>query len=64
MPLILDSDNNDENVNTLKNILRKYPTIKKIIIVKKRLPKSMQNAISSFMEAFPLKTFLGSCNHR
>ena len=60
-PGLDDSDNNDEKVNTLKNILRKHPRIKKIVIVKKyydlRLSKSMQNAISTFMEAFPLKTF-------
>ena len=60
-PGLDDSDNNDEKVNTLKNILREHPRIKKIIFVKKyndlRLPMSMQSAISTFMEAFPLKTF-------
>ena len=60
-PGLDDSDNNDEKINNLKNILMFYPRIKAIIIVKKyndlRLPMSMQSAISSFMEAFPLKTF-------
>ena len=39
-----------------------YPGIKTIIIVKKyndlSLPMSIQSALSIFMEAFPLKTFL------
>jgi len=60
-PGLDDSDNNEEKINNLKNILTLHPTIKAIIIVKKyndlRLPMSMQSAISSFMEAFPLKTF-------
>lgn len=60
-PGLDDTDNNDEKINTLKNILKNHPKIKKIIIVKKfndlRFPLSMQNAFTTFMEAFPLKTF-------
>ena len=60
-PGLDDSDNNDEKINTLKNILKNHPKIKKIILIKKyndlRLPLSMQNSFSTFMEAFPLKTF-------
>lgn len=60
-PGLDDSDNNNEKINILKNILKNHPKIKKIILVKKysdiRIPLSMQSAISTFMEAFPLKTF-------
>ena len=60
-PGLDDSDNNDEKINTLKNILGSHPTIKTLIFIKKyndlRLPMSMQSALSTFMEAFPLKTF-------
>ena len=60
-PGLDDTDNNEEKVNVLKNLLKEHPKIKKIILVKKyndlRLPKSMQDALKTFMEAFPLKTF-------
>ena len=60
-PGLDDSDNNNEKINILKNILKVHPKIKKIIVVKKyndmRFPLSMQNAFKTFMEAFPLKTF-------
>ena len=60
-PGLDDTDNNEEKVNVLKNLLKEHPKIKKIILVKKyndlRLPKSMQDALKTFMEAFPLQTF-------
>lgn len=60
-PGLDDSDNNNEKIKILKNILKVHPKIKKIIVVKKyndmRFPLSMQNAFITFMEAFPLKTF-------
>ena len=60
-PGLDDTDNNQEKINILKNILASHPTIKKLIIVKKyndlRLPESMQNAIIAFIEAFPMKNF-------
>lgn len=60
-PGLDDTNNNQEKINILKNILAVHPTIKKLIIVKKyndlRLPESMQNAIIAFMEAFPMKNF-------
>ena len=60
-PGLDDSDNNNEKIKILKNILKVHPKIKKIIVVKKyndmRFPLSMQNAVITFMEAFPLKTF-------
>ena len=60
-PGLDDTDNNEEKIKILKNILKEHPKIKKIIIIKKyndvRLPLSMQNAFSTFMEAFPLQTF-------
>ena len=60
-PGLDDSNNNDEKVNILKNILKEHPKIKKIIIVKKyndiRLPESMQKSLITFMEVFPLKNF-------
>lgn len=60
-PGLDDSNNNDEKIEKLKMVLKNHPKIKKIILVKKyndiRLPLSMQLAISTFMEAFPLQTF-------
>ena len=60
-PGLDDTDNNDQKVSILKGLLSAHPKIKKIIIVKKyndlRLPLSMQNAIITFMEAFPLQNF-------
>ena len=60
-PGLDDTDNNQEKIKMLKNILKVHPKIKKIIIIKKyndlRIPESMQNAFATFMEAFPLKTF-------
>ena len=60
-PGLDDSDNNNEKIKILKNILKVHPKIKKIIVIKKyndmRFPLSMQNAFITFMEAFPLKTF-------
>ena len=60
-PGLDDTDNNEEKIKILKNILKEHPKIKKIIIIKKfsdlRLPLSMQNAFITFMEAFPIQTF-------
>lgn len=60
-PGLDDTDNNEEKIKLLKNILKVHPKIKKIIIIKKfndlRIPLSMQNAFATFMDAFPLKTF-------
>ena len=60
-PGLDDSNNNDEKIKNLKMVLKNHPKIKKIILVKKfndlRLPLSMQQSISTFMEAFPLQAF-------
>lgn len=60
-PGLDDTDNNDQKINVLKGLLSVHPKIKKIILVKKyndvRLPLSMQSAIITFMEAFPLRNF-------
>lgn len=56
-----DSNDNESKIKNLKDILKEQPMIKALIILKKyndlRLPGSMQDALISFMEAFPLKKF-------
>jgi len=60
-PGLDDSTNNEEKINEIKEILKVQPKIKKLILIKKyddvRLSGSMQNAIVSFMDAFPKKNF-------
>ena len=60
-PGLDDSEGVGEKIKILNKVLKEFPKIKKLIIVKKyndlRFPENIQNALINFMNAFPLRDF-------
>ena len=60
-PGLDDSKDDKPKIEIIKDLLIKYPKIKKLLLIKRyndfRFPGSLQNALKIYMEAFPIKDF-------
>ena len=60
-PGLDDSKDDNEKIKIIKDLVVKYPKIKKLLLIKRyndfRFPGSLQNALKIYMEAFPIKDF-------
>ena len=60
-PGLDDSNDDNSKIEIIKDLLIKYPKIKKLLLIKRynevRFPGSLQKALKIYMEAFPIKDF-------